>query len=144
MFATFAADKRYRGTQILVADKPEGPYAPLTDGPITPPNWQCLDGTLYVDPDGAPWIVFCREWMQIHNGAMYAMQLSADLMEAVAPPVFLFNASEAPWAYPPAGRPKANARSSPAIYPVPSSTARIHFYTSLMAHSCIALSAAAY
>lgn len=110
MFATFAADKRYRGTQILVADKPEGPYIPLTDGPITPPNWQCLDGTLYVDPDGAPWIVFCHEWMQVHNGAMHAMQLSADLKEAVAPPVFLFNASEAPWAYP-SGWPAEGERS---------------------------------
>jgi arabinan endo-1,5-alpha-L-arabinosidase len=110
MFATFAADKRYRGTQILVADKPEGPYAPLTDGPITPPNWQCLDGTLYVDPEGAPWIVFCHEWMQVHNGAMHAMQLSADLKKAVAPPVFLFNASEAPWAYP-SGWPAKGERS---------------------------------
>ncbi|MFZ0544128.1 MAG: hypothetical protein WAM60_01730 [Candidatus Promineifilaceae bacterium] len=29
-----------------------GPYSPLVDGPITPDNWQCLDGTLHVDEDG--------------------------------------------------------------------------------------------
>ena len=97
MFASFKADRRYRGTQILVSDRVSGPYVPLTEGPITPPDWECLDGTLYVDPDGNPWIVFCHEWVQVHNGAIYAMRLSQDLKESVGPPVFLFSASEAPW-----------------------------------------------
>lgn len=100
MLATFAAENRYRGTQILVAEKAFGPYAPMTDGPVTPRDWQCLDGTLHVEKDGNPWIVFCHEWMQVHNGEMIAMQLSPDLKQAAARPVFLFNASEAPWAYP--------------------------------------------
>jgi beta-xylosidase len=100
MLATFAADRRYRGTQILVSEAPEGPYVALTERPVTPGHWQCLDGTLHLDEAGKPWIIFCHEWLQIHNGAVYAMQLSPDLKTAVAPPVFLFNASEAPWAYP--------------------------------------------
>lgn len=100
MLATFTANKCYRGTQILVADKPEGPYIPLTNGPVTPPSWQCLDGTLYLDPYGAPWIVFCHEWKQIHNGSVCAMRLSLDLKKAISPPIILFNASEAPWVYP--------------------------------------------
>lgn len=100
MFASFKADNRYRGTQILVSDKPEGPYSPITDGPITPDNWQCLDGTLYVDENKDPWIVFCHEWVQVRNGGMYAMRLSRDLKSRAAKPVFLFNATEAPWVLP--------------------------------------------
>ncbi|MEM7132251.1 MAG: glycoside hydrolase family 43 protein [Chloroflexota bacterium] len=97
MFASFKAPNRYRATQILVSDKIAGPYAPLSDGPITPAEWQCLDGTLYIADDGKPWIVFCHEWVQIHNGAMIAMPLSDDLKEAAGRPVHLFSASEAPW-----------------------------------------------
>ena len=39
MFATFGSDKRYKGTQILKSDKPEGPYNPISAGPITPEDW---------------------------------------------------------------------------------------------------------
>ncbi|ASN19388.1 glycoside hydrolase family 43 protein [Arthrobacter sp. YN] len=97
MFATFIAPGRLRGTQILAADKPEGPYQPWSDGPVTPGNWQCLDGTLHVDEEGMPWVVFCHEWKQVHDGAMMAQRLSPDLRSAVGVPVFLFSASEAPW-----------------------------------------------
>ena len=97
MFASFKAKKRYRGTQILIAKDVSGPYEPLTDEPITPPDWQCLDGTFHVDEDGNPWIVFSHEWVQIHNGSICAMRLTSNLKEAAARPVFLFNASEAPW-----------------------------------------------
>ena len=97
LFASFKAPNRYRGTQILVSDAPQGPYLPLTDAPITPPNWECLDGTLHVDPYGNPWIVFCHEWVQIHNGAVYALPLSQDLTWPVGRPIHLFNASEAAW-----------------------------------------------
>lgn len=97
MFASFKAPQRYRGTQILVADAPGGPYVPLVDRPVTPPDWECLDGTLYVDPNDDPWIVFCHEWVQVHNGAICAQKLSHDLREPVGRPLFLFSASEAPW-----------------------------------------------
>jgi arabinan endo-1,5-alpha-L-arabinosidase len=97
MFASFKADRRYRGTQILVSDAVSGPYQPLTDGPVTPSDWECLDGTLHVDADGNPWIVFCHEWIQVHNGAIYAMRLSHDLKRPEGRPFFLFNASEGPW-----------------------------------------------
>jgi beta-xylosidase len=97
MFATFNADQRRRGTQILASDHPAGPYEPWTDGPVTPPDWECLDGTLYVDEAGGPWIVFCHEWVQSLNGALYAMRLAPDLKGAAGRPVFLFNAAEAPW-----------------------------------------------
>ncbi|MHC4885950.1 MAG: glycoside hydrolase family 43 protein [Planctomycetota bacterium] len=97
MFASFKAERRYRGTQILVADAPAGPYQPLTDCPITPQGWECLDGTLHVDEDGMPWLVFCQEWVQVHNGAMWGMPLLEDLTAPAGRPIHLFHASEAPW-----------------------------------------------
>ncbi len=97
MFATFKAEGAYRATQILVAQDVTGPYEPLTDRPITPDNWMCLDGTLHVDKTGNPWVVFCHEWVQTHNGSIWAMQLSADLTHPVSKPIFLFNASEGAW-----------------------------------------------
>lgn len=100
MFASFKAPQRYRGTQILAADRPEGPFLPLSDGPVTPANWECLDGTLYVDQESQPWIVFCHEWVQVHNGSIDALPLSDDLKGCAGRPVYLFNASEASWVRP--------------------------------------------
>ncbi len=99
MFATFKAEKRYRGTQVLIADQPEGPFVPLTSTPITPAHWECLDGTLYLEADGSPYLVFCHEWTQISNGAICAMKLSPDLTKAERP-VYLFSATDAPWVKP--------------------------------------------
>ncbi|VXC03194.1 Glycosyl hydrolases family 43 [Arthrobacter sp. 9V] len=98
MFATFTAPGRCRGTQILSASMPEGPYEPWSDGPVTPHDWECLDGTLHIDQAGDPWMVFCHEWKQVHDGTIMAQRLSADLRHAIGEPVFLFSASEAPWA----------------------------------------------
>ncbi|MBN2132966.1 MAG: family 43 glycosylhydrolase, partial [Sedimentisphaerales bacterium] len=36
-----------RGTQILVADSPKGPFRPFRNGPHTPSDWMALDGTLW-------------------------------------------------------------------------------------------------
>nr|MCR5040729.1 family 43 glycosylhydrolase [Clostridia bacterium] len=58
MFATFTKENGLRGTYILRSDSPEGPFAPHSAGAVTPCDWECLDGTLYVE-DGRPYIVFC-------------------------------------------------------------------------------------
>ncbi|MFJ9390779.1 glycoside hydrolase family 43 protein [Nocardioides sp. NPDC101246] len=105
MFATFTGPDGRRGTQVLNAEAPEGPYRPWSDGPVTPRVWQCLDGTLFVDDDGDPWIVFCHEWIQIGDGAVYAQRMSADLKCATGTPVHLFDASSAAWAEPMPGGP---------------------------------------
>lgn len=97
MFATFKAKHKARACQILVATHPLGPFRALTDGPITPANWDCLDGTLHIDADNNPWLVFCHEWLQVHDGAMYAQQLTNNLKNVIGEPILLFNASEAPW-----------------------------------------------
>jgi len=97
LFGTFSTDKVLRATQILVSDSPRGPFKPLTDRPVTPFGWQCLDGTLFVDEEKKPWIVFCHEWEQCRDGEICAMPLTEDLRYPAGKPVLLFRASEAPW-----------------------------------------------
>ncbi len=98
MFISFKAEGICRGTQILAADSPQGPFLPISDGPITPRDWECLDGTLYVDANDQPWIVFCHEWVQAGDGEISTMRLSDDLKSAIEEPHLLFRASEAAWA----------------------------------------------
>ncbi|MBQ2881845.1 MAG: family 43 glycosylhydrolase, partial [Clostridia bacterium] len=98
LFASFKSEDRCRGTQILVCDTPDGTFKPITEFPVTPENWECLDGTLFIE-DGKPYIVFCHEWTQIQNGTICAMQLSEDLKEAVGEPVELLKASDLPGVY---------------------------------------------
>lgn len=42
------------------------------DAPITPRDFMTLDGTLYVDRAGAPWMVYAHEWIQKVDGTMEA------------------------------------------------------------------------
>lgn len=98
LFVSFKSETRRRGTQILAADSPSGPFRVYSDGPVTPAAWECLDGTLYVDEHRVPYLVFCHEWVQTGNGEMCAMRLSDDLSGAAEPPVVLFRASDPPWA----------------------------------------------
>lgn len=100
LFASFKAEGVRRGTQILAADGPQGPFVPISDGPVTPREWECLDGTLFVDAHGGPWMVFCHEWVQVGDGEVCALRLSDDLASASEEPRLLFRASEAPWAQP--------------------------------------------
>lgn len=97
MFASFKSASKRRGTQVLISDEPDALFKPLTDRPITPEEWECLDGTLYIDRDNTPWMVFCREWTQVCDGEMYAVRLSKDLRKTEDEPVLLFCASSAPW-----------------------------------------------
>lgn len=95
LFATFKAEGVCRGTQILKADSPLGPFQIHSDGPVTPRDWECLDGTLYVSDDGTPYMIFCHEWQQVQDGEMCVIELSEDLKQAVSEPRLLFKASEA-------------------------------------------------
>ncbi|OBZ10990.1 glycoside hydrolase family 43 protein [Bacillus sp. FJAT-26390] len=97
MFASFKSEDKRRATQILKADGPLGPFEPISSTPVTPPEWECLDGTLHIDENGAPWMVFCQEWVQVKDGKMCAIPLTEDLSEAAGEPIALFAASEAPW-----------------------------------------------
>lgn len=105
MFASFRSETRCRGTAILKADSPEGPFVPLSDGPVTPEDWVCLDGTLYVHTDGTPYMVFCHEWVQVHDGEICYMKLTPDLSAPAGEPVLMFKASENPYTKEITGKP---------------------------------------
>lgn len=98
MFVTFCSEERNRATQILKSDSPMGPFMPFTDDAITPLGWRCLDGTFYVDKKGDPYIVFCREWVQVTDGEIHAMKLKKDLTGPDGEPMLLFKASQPEWA----------------------------------------------
>ncbi|MBQ1257552.1 MAG: family 43 glycosylhydrolase [Clostridia bacterium] len=97
MFASFKNETVCRGTAILVSDSPVGPFVPHSDGCVTPREWECLDGTFYVDKSGNPYMVFCHEWVQAGDGEICAVRLSEDLKKAVSKPRLLFRASEPEW-----------------------------------------------
>ncbi|MCK9548374.1 MAG: glycoside hydrolase family 43 protein [Sphaerochaeta sp.] len=97
LFASFKAEGKRRGTQILASDSPLGPFEAISEGPVTPRSWECLDGTLHIDGAGQPWMVFCHEWVQVNDGEVCALPLSADLKRAIGEPRLLFRASEAGW-----------------------------------------------
>ena len=100
MFASFKSANRCRGTAVLRAASPLGPFEPWSDGPVTPSSWECLDGTLYVSREGRPYTVFCHEWVQAGDGEILALPLTADLKEPAGDPFLLFRASEASWSSP--------------------------------------------
>lgn len=81
-----------RGTWVFRSDKPTGPFIPVKNGSVTPADWMCLDGTLWVE-DGKPWMVFCHEWCQTGNGRMMAAPLADDLSSFTAEPIELFKAA---------------------------------------------------
>lgn len=94
IFATFEQPNGNRGTYALVSDSLTGPFALHSDGALTPAEWQSLDGTLWVE-DGKPYLVFCHEHVQILNGTVCCVELSADLRRAVGEPTLLFFGSDA-------------------------------------------------
>ena len=98
LFASFKSETHCRGTAILRAHSPMGPFLPHSDGAVTPADWECLDGTLYVSREGKPYMVYCHEWVQVGDGEMWAMPLTDDLKAAAGEGKLLFRASEPEWA----------------------------------------------
>ena len=102
-----------RSTVIAASDSPEGPFTVLSNaGPWTPKEFMTLDGTLYVDRAGKPWMVYAHEWVQKLDGTMEAIPLTDDLTAAAGEPIHLFSASEAPWLR----TAKRKATTRPSVY----------------------------
>jgi beta-xylosidase len=97
LLVTFSDEKGSRGTAILESKYPEGPFEPLTDRRATPEGQMCLDATLYVDRQGQPWLLYCREWLDVGDGQVVIQKLSDDLKQNEGDPVVLFTASQAGW-----------------------------------------------
>ncbi|MEI8241265.1 MAG: glycoside hydrolase family 43 protein [Actinomycetota bacterium] len=100
MFVTFPGREKGRGTQIMRADRPQGPFRINGTTANTPPDQQCLDGTPWIDADGTHWLVYCNEWTQIGNGTVRAVRMTNDWTARQGESILLFKASEAPWVRP--------------------------------------------
>ncbi len=101
MFTTYFSDKtNHRGCAVFRSDDPEGPFELYSDGHITPTNWDAIDGHLYIDKHGDPWIVFIHEWTCTDDnvGRMSVARLSSDLKKTITTPKDVFMGTDAPWA----------------------------------------------
>lgn len=101
MFTTYRSRRTgHRGCSIFESDTPTGPFREITDGHVTPKNWDSIDGTYYVDESGQPWMIFVHEWTSTPDsvGRMAAAKLSDDLTHFISEPVELFRADDAKWA----------------------------------------------
>lgn len=95
LFGSCKAEGNARATHIFVSDTPDGEYLPVSDKPATPTEWECLDGTLFVE-NGVPYVVFSHEWVEAKDGEIWAQELSSDLAGRVGEPFMLFRASDNP------------------------------------------------
>lgn len=95
----FSSKTQHRGCSVLKAAAPTGPFVEVSSGHITPHDRDCIDGTLYIDPTGQPWLIFVHEWTCTEDriGRMDAAMLSEDLTCLVSGPVELFRADSALW-----------------------------------------------
>jgi beta-xylosidase len=87
-----------RATVILWSDSPLGPFQEFhSESQATPRDMMALDGTLWVE-DGAPYMIYCHEWVQIRDGTIEVIPLTEDLSEATGEPTVLFAGSDAIYA----------------------------------------------
>lgn len=101
LFATyFSQTTAHRGVSVFRSRSPLGPFEEISAGHITPQDWDSIDGTLYIDPAGRPWMIFVYEWtsMPDKNGAIAAARLTDDLTRLIGEPVELFKAKDPVWA----------------------------------------------
>ena len=98
--SVFSNKYNHRTIAVYRADNPLGPFADITNGAISPTAWDCIDGTLYLDQQEQPWLVFVHEWtsMPNGNGSMVAARLSEDFTHLISEPIHLFYAKDASWA----------------------------------------------
>ena len=100
IFATYKSRAtQQRGCAVFRSDKPDGKYELITQGHITPPDWSCIDNSLYVDENGDPWMIFVHEWVSMPDkiGSMCACRMTDDLTDLKGEITTLFYANDAPW-----------------------------------------------
>ena len=86
-----------RACHVLISNKPDGPYVPMQDATYLPASMPTLDGTLWVDKNRKPYLVYCYEWLQNLNGTIEKIELKPDLSGTVGKSEVLFRASDSPW-----------------------------------------------
>lgn len=96
MIASCRREGLCRGVQIFWTNDLKVPFIPLENHAVTPSDWECLDGTLYIRNEKV-YLVFSHEWLQSGDGEICAVELKEDLTEMKGSPAVLFRASEADW-----------------------------------------------
>lgn len=88
-----------RACHVLVSDRAEGPYKPVPGGDATylPADRPTLDATLWTEPDGTPYMLYCHEWLQNRNGTVECIELKPDFSGTKGDAKILFRASDSPW-----------------------------------------------
>lgn len=97
LFATYH-DRvlNHRGTAVFRSASPLGPFEQISDGFATPDYWDSIDGTLYVDKNGQPWMVFVHEWTSTDDGIgrMCVAKMNDDLSALISEPQEIFRADD--------------------------------------------------
>lgn len=96
LIGSFKSNDKHRASCILSSDSPLGEFSLVSNKARTPENWDCLDGTLYIE-NGEPYLVFSHEWLQCTVGEMWAQKMKDDLSEPVGEPFMLFKATDSPY-----------------------------------------------
>ncbi|MDO4994600.1 MAG: glycoside hydrolase family 43 protein [Bacteroidales bacterium] len=88
-----------RACHVLVSDNAEGPYRPIRGGDATylPADRPTLDASLWIEPDGTPYLIYCHEWLQNRNGTVECIPLKPDFSGTTGKATILFRASDSPW-----------------------------------------------
>lgn len=100
LIATFGGKGRKKGIQFLKSNSPEGIFTPVSQMPVTPEDWECLDGTFYEGENGSPYLIFSHGIPEIPRGALCAAKLKDDFTGFEGEPKVLFYADEAEWTRP--------------------------------------------
>ena len=100
LFASYkSASLGHRRSSIFRADSPLGPFEEIFDIRGYPEGWDTIDGTLYVDGVGQPWMVFVHEWTSMPDGVgdFTCARLSEDFSRFDGEPIPLFKACAMPF-----------------------------------------------
>lgn len=114
-FFTIAPQSGVRGVTVWKGGShPTDPYSPVLPPDrlcYTPENQYCIDGSLYVDDRGTPYMLWSHEFIDTEDsdGVMYAARMKKDLSGISGRTFRLFSASEAKGVVP-AGTNRMNGR----------------------------------
>lgn len=98
LITTLGASDRKKGIYALRSKSPLGPFTPWGEE-LTPPDWACIDGTVYYEGI-KPYLIFSHSFEDDPRGDMCVVELKPDLSGAASEVVTLFSAASAPWARP--------------------------------------------
>lgn len=84
---------------VAIADKPEGPFVDVYNGPMFDFGYAAIDGHVFIDDDKTAYFYYSRDCSEnvvdgVHTSQIYVAKLSDDLTKIISEPKFLFGATE--------------------------------------------------